>query len=267
MEYDRKRDESFFEKTKTTLSKLQQIDFDSGNEPRNLTPIFILGMPRSGTTLLEQIISAHSEVRGAGELKDLGQLGGMISLGNQSASPEKLLEVRKSYLQKLSRLSGGKKFVTDKMPQNFLYIGLISTVFPEAKIIHVRRDPAATCWSNFKHYFSADGLGYSYNLKDTVRYFKLYQDLMNFWDKTLDFKIYDLNYEALTVHQEQETKRLIEYLELDWEEACLAPQKNKRNIRTASQLQIREKVYKGSSDVWRKFSPYLNGVFDEFTKI
>ena len=267
IEYDQKRDERFFEKTKTTLPKLKQIDFNSGNEPRNLTPIFILGMPRSGTTLLEQIISAHSEVRGAGELKDLGQLGGMISLGNQSASLEKLLEVRKSYLQKLSRLSGGKKFVTDKMPQNFLYIGLISTVFPEAKIIHVRRDPAATCWSNFKNYFSADGLGYSYNLKDTVRYFKLYQDLMNFWDKTLDFKIYDLNYEALTVHQEKETKRLIEYLELDWDEACLAPQKNKRNIRTASQLQIRKKVYKGSSDVWRKFRPHLNGVFDEFTKI
>ena len=157
--------------------------------------------------------------------------------------------------------------ITDKLPLNFQFIGIILLAFPEAKIIHVRRDPAATCWSNFKHYFSADGLGYSYNLKDTVRYFKLYQDLMNFWDKTLDFKIYDLNYEALTVHQEQETKRLIEYLELDWEEACLAPQKNKRNIRTASQLQIREKVYKGSSDVWRKFSPYLNGVFDEFTKI
>jgi tetratricopeptide (TPR) repeat protein len=267
MEYDRKRDESFFEKTKTTLSKLQQIDFDSGNEPINLTPIFILGMPRSGTTLVEQIISSHCEVRGAGELKDLGQLGGMISLGNQAASQENLLKVRKSYLQKLSRLSGGKKFVTDKMPQNFLYIGLISTILPEAKIIHVRRDPAATCWSNFKHYFAADGLGYSYNLKDTVRYFKLYQDLMNFWDKTVDYRFYDLNYESLTTHQEQETKRLIEYLELDWDEACLAPQKNKRNISTASQLQIRKKVYKGSSDVWRKFRPHLNGVFDEFTKI
>jgi hypothetical protein len=91
LEYDQKRDERFFEKTKTTLPKLKQIDFNSGNEPRNLTPIFILGMPRSGTTLLEQIVSAHSEVRGAGELKDLGQLGGMISLGNQSASLEKLL--------------------------------------------------------------------------------------------------------------------------------------------------------------------------------
>ena len=90
---------------------------------------------------------------------------------------------------------------------------------------------------------------------------------MNFWDKTLDYRFYDLNYESLTTHQEQETKRLIEYLELDLDEACLAPQKNKRNIRTASQLQIRKKVYKGSSDVWRKFRPHLNGVFDEFTKI
>ena len=199
-------------------------------------------------------------------MKDLGQLGGMISLGNQSASLEKLLEVRKSYLQKLSRLSGGKKFVTDKMPQNFLYIGLISTVFPEAKIIHVRRDPAATCWSNFKHYFSADGLEYSYSLKDTVSYYKLYQDLMDFWDKNLDIEIYNLSYDSLTLNQEQETKRLIEYLELDWEEACLNPQDNRRNIKTASQLQVRKKVYKGSSRVWRKFEPYLNGIFDELSE-
>ena len=156
-----------------------------------------------------------------------------------------------------------KKFVTDKMPQNFLYLGLISIIFPEAKIIHVKRDPAATCWSNFRQYFSADDLGYSYNLKDTIRYYKLYQDLMDFWYKNLDIEIYDLNYDTLTVHQEQETQQLIKYLELDWEETCLAPQKNKRNIRTASRLQVRRKVYTGSSEVWRKFEPYLDGMFDE----
>ena len=111
-------------------------------------------MPRSGTTLVEQIISAHSEVNGAGELKFLGQLGGTIGMGKKDASQKELLQVRECYLEKLNKLSNGKKIVTDKMPQNFLYLGLISIIFPEAKIIHVKRDPAATCWSNFKHYFS-----------------------------------------------------------------------------------------------------------------
>lgn len=263
MVYDQKQDELLFKKIKTALPKLKQIDFNSNKESKNLTPIFILGMPRSGTTLVEQIISAHSEVNGAGELKFLGQLGGAIGLGKKAASEEKFLQVRKFYLEKLNKLSDGKKIVTDKMPQNFLYLGLISIIFPEAKIIHVKRDPAATCWSNFKHYFSADGLEYSYTLKDTVRYFNLYQDLMDFWYENLDIEIYDLNYDTLTIYQEQETQLLIKYLELDWEEACLTPQKNKRYIKTASKLQVRQKVYKGSSDVWRKFAPYLDGIFDE----
>ena len=267
MVYDQKQDELLFKKIKTALPKLKQIDFNSHNEPKNLTPIFILGMPRSGTTLVEQIISAHSEVNGAGELKFLGQLGGTIGLGKKAASQKELLQVRESYLEKLNKLSSGKKIVTDKMPQNFLYLGLISIIFPEAKIIHVKRDPAATCWSNFKHYFSADGLEYSYILKDTVRYFKLYQDLMDFWHENLDIEIYDLNYDNLTNEQEIETKNLVNFLDIGWEDACLSPHSNKRSVRTASQLQVRKKVYTGSSDVWRKFEPYLDGIFDELPEL
>ena len=149
------------------------------------------------------------------------------------------------------------------MPQNFLQIGLILKALPEAKVIHVKRDPAATCWSNFKHYFSANGLGYSYDLSDTVNYFKLYQDLMDFWDQQYSDQIYHLDYDKLTVEQESETRKLIEYLKLGWEDDCLSPHKNKRSVRTASQQQVREKVYTGSSQAWRKFEPYLNGAFDE----
>ena len=156
--------------------------------------------------------------------------------------------------------------MTDKTPQNFLYLGLISIILPEARIIHVKRDPAATCWSNFKHYFQESGLGYSYSLKDTVNYFRLYQDLMNFWAKFLNIKIYELNYDALTINQKLETKKLIDYLDLSWEETCLNPEENKRIIRTASKSQVRERVYKGSSRAWQKFSPYLNGIFDHLTE-
>ena len=124
------------------------------------------------------------------------------------------------------------------------------------------RNAEATCWSNFKHYFSSDGLGYSYNLEDTVKYYKLYKDLMQFWLQSYDDHIYNLDYDKLTEHQEPETRRLIEYLELNWEDVCLTPQNNKRAVKTASQQQVRQEVYTGSSRVWRKYESFLDGVFD-----
>ena len=151
------------------------------------------------------------------------------------------------------------------MPQNFRFVGSILKALPEAKIIHVRRDPAATCWSNFKHYFAVKGLGYSYDLNDTLRYFELYQDLMDFWDQQAGDQIYHVNYDRLTVEQEPETRKLIKYLELSWEDVCLLPQENKRSVKTASQQQVRKKVYTGSSQAWHKFKPYLNGLFDELS--
>jgi len=166
-------------------------------------------------------------------------------------------------LYNLNKVSSGKPFVTDKLPQNFYYIALILKALPEAKIIHVKRDPAATCWSNFKHYFSSDGLGYSYDLETTVGYYQLYQDLMKFWDQQYASQIYHLDYDRLTFDQEIETRKLIAHLGLDWENACLSPQENKRRSRTASRHQVRKKIYEGSSQEWRKFEPYLNGIFDE----
>ncbi|MDC1446219.1 sulfotransferase, partial [Amylibacter sp.] len=264
LSYDFKQDEFTFEKIKNTGPKLKEFAFSKPFHAATNTPIFILGMPRSGTTLVEQIISSHSEVHGAGELPFLSRFAHVNNIYNQTISSDSILEVRKNYLNELEKVSHGKPFVTDKMPQNFLQISFLFKALPEAKVIHVKRDPAATCWSNFKHYFSSEGLGYSYDLKDTVDYFKLYQDLMDFWDQQYSDQIYHLDYDKLTVEQEPETRKLIEYLELGWEDDCLSPQKNKRSVRTASQQQVREKVYTGSSQAWRKFEPYFNGVFDEF---
>jgi len=264
LSYDYKQDELRFEQIKNTAPKLKEFAFNKPFHAAINTPIFILGMPRSGTTLVEQIISSHSEVHGAGELPFLSHLANSNNIYNQTINSDNILEVRKNYLNELEKVSQGKPFVTDKMPQNFLHISILLKALPEAKIIHVKRDPAATCWSNFKHYFSSKGMGYSYDLKDTVGFFKLYQDLMDFWDQQYSDQIYHLDYDKLTVEQEPETRKLIEYLELGWEDDCLSPHKNKRSVRTASQQQVREKVYTGSSQVWRKFEPYLNGVFDEF---
>jgi hypothetical protein len=227
-----------------------------------LIPIFILGMPRSGTTLTEQIISSHSKVTGAGELEYASIFGKSIATGSSEVTREAILEFRQSYLDALKKRSNDKSIVTDKMPNNFRYIGLILSAFPEAKLIHVMRSPAATCWSNYRHYFEVKGLGHCYNLDDVVAYYRLYSDLMGFWQSSYGDRIYNLNYEKLTTDQETETRDLIQYLDLDWEDTCLAPQGNKRSVSTASQQQVRQKVYQGGSQAWRKYEPWLNGVFD-----
>jgi Flp pilus assembly protein TadD len=225
--------------------------------------IFIIGMPRSGTTLVEQIISSHSKVKGAGELTYVEQFGDNIARGISKINTEILLDFREKYLEKLQKLSDKNSTVTDKMTINFRYVGLISSAFPDAKIIHVKRDPAATCWGNYRQLFSnKKSFYYCYNLDDVVAYYKLYHDLMQFWKNECGDRIYNLDYETLTVNQEYETKKLIQYLGLNWEKECLTPQDNNRSVGTASSKQIRQKIYQGSSQKWKKFEPFLNGAFN-----
>ena len=262
LNYDIVQDEELFSRIRKTANSFKNFSFDASGDENLPTPILILGMPRSGTTLVEQIISNHSEVTAAGELKFLKMFGSPLAEGKVGVSEDKLRTIRDQYLNELKELSVGQPFVTDKMPINFFYIGLICSALPEVKIIHVKRNAAATCWSNFKQYFSTKELGYCYDLLDVVRYYQMYQELMLFWDKHYPEKIYHLDYEQLTTDQESETKKLIQYLGVDWEEACLFPEKNKRNVKTVSKLQVREKVYKGSSEEWKKFEKYLDRAFD-----
>ena len=263
LKYNIKQDEELFLKIKNTAPKIKSFSLNKTFKSSKHVPIFILGMPRSGTTLVEQIISSHSNVTGAGELIFMSNHGSKINIDEQSINLKNILNVRDNYLLDLKEVSGNKPYVTDKMPHNFLYIGLILKAIPEAKIIHVEREPAATCWSNFKHFFRAKEIGYCYDISDTVGYYKLYKNLMNFWNKYFYDKIYHLNYEKLTTNQEFETRNLINYLGLRWEDDCLFPHLNKRSVLTASNQQIRKRVYKGSSNAWLKFKPYLNGIFRE----
>ncbi len=267
LNYSVDQDKRIFNELKITQPYLLKNALGIEESSTDPTPIFIIGMPRSGTTLVEQIISSHSEVLGAGELDHVSQLGVRLSVDPKAINAEAISKFRKTYLSELSKLSNGKQFVTDKMPQNFRFIPLICASLPEAKIIHIDRNAAATCWSNFKRYFVSDGLGYCYDLNDLVTYYELYTDLMKLWQSQYGDRIYNLNYERLTTDQENQTRKLIKYLELNWERACLSPQKNKRSVRTASQQQVRQKVYKGSSEVWRKFEPYLNGAFDSLLSL
>jgi len=262
--YDIKQDIELFRQLKMAYPS---IALQSTVEASEIKPIFILGMPRSGTTLVEQIISSHSKVTGAGELSYVSRYGRSIARGVVKPNDEIILDFRQRYIEALKIRSNSKSIVTDKMPHNFLYVGLIFSAFPDAKVIHVNRNPAATCWSNYKHYFTTKGLGYSYDLDNTVAYFGLYKDLMEFWMNHYGNRIYYLNYEDLTINQDAETRKLIKHLSLEWEDECLSPQQNKRAVLSASQQQVRQKVYQGSSQQWRKYEPYLNGVFNQLTEL
>ena len=187
------------------------------------------------------------------------QFGAAIATGITEVNNESLLDFRHNYLNKLQNVSNGNLIITDKMPQNFRYIGLLAAAFPEAKIIHVKRNPAAVCWANYKQYFVSKSIGYCYALDDVISYHKLYENLMEFWANTLSNRIYNLDYEQLTVNQESETRQLIDYLGLDWDENCLSPQNNTRSVATASNVQVRKKVYRGSSEQWKNINHSLMG--------
>ena len=261
LNYNIHQDVDHFNKIKKSTSYIKKNTLENLNPLNKLNPIFIIGMPRSGTSLIEQIISSHSKVTGAGELQYVDQLGRNIASGEYNVSTKILIDFRKKYLEKLQKLSDGKPNVIDKMPLNFMYVGLIYSAFPNAKIIHVQRDLAATCWGIYKKNFYTKGLGFGYNLNDLVDYYQLYKNLMQFWEDQYENRIYTLKYESITINQEEETRKLIKYLDLNWEEACLSPQDNKKNVSTASAMQIRKKIYQGSSEKWKKFKPFLNDIF------
>mgnify|MGYP001976086891 FL=1 len=260
--YDMEQDNRLFAKIKNTAPKIRETPLPRNHNPSSPSPIFIIGMPRSGTTLVEQIISSHTQVQGAGELCFIKKHGSDINTGEIAADKSSIELFRDNYLSDISKISTGQKFITDKMPHNFCYVGLICSAMPNAKIINVERCAKATCWSNFKNYFSSAGLAYSYDLHDIVVQYKLYRDLMDFWMQAYSTRIYHLDYEKLTTQQDAETKKLINYLGVRWEKDCLSPHKNKRSVRTASQQQVRERIYRGSSDEWRRYEPFIGDVFE-----
>ena len=231
-------------------------------EPSTIRPIFIVGMPRSGTTLVEQIIASHHSVYGAGELTTLPTLISPIAKDylakDENNLPEKaFLSIREQYLEELSSLNVPEDVITDKLPLNFQYIGFILSAFPEAKIIHLKRDARATCWSIYKRYFSDTGNAWAYNMDELAGFYGLYTELMADWHKLFPDKIYDMSYEDLTTNQEEETRKLLKYCELDWDENCLNFHTSKRVVKTASSLQVRQKMYQGSSEAWKKHEAYL----------
>lgn len=244
---------------------LEEADAGQGDKQ----PVFIVGMPRSGTTLVEQVLASHSKMHGAGELVYLRNLVWPI-LGEAAKNPRCLTEggrieaLRAGYLAKLEALKVTERQVIDKEPGNFLCIGFIFAAFPEARVINVNRNPIAVGWSLYKHHFSASHMNYSCDLSDIAEYIGLYSDLMTFWDGLFPNRIHHVDYETLTEDQEKETRRLLAYCGLDWEDACLDFQNTERVVRSISNAQVRQAMYTGSSEAWLPFKPHLGPLIDAF---
>lgn len=262
LSYEPADDVRLFEKIRSKHLLIQPIQIESVEAHNTLRPIFIVGMPRSGTTLVEQIISSHSAVLGAGELPFVEHFGAQLAHGPATVDDAALLRFRSAYLSALREYSYGYSIATDKMPQNFRFLGLLAAAFPDAEIIHVKRDAAAVCWANYTKYFATDRLSYCYSIGDIVKYYRLYEALMDFWKCSIGDRIYELDYERLVVNQEAETRSLVQHLGLKWEAQCLRPEDNERSVATASSNQVRQKVYSGGSRAWRKFAPFLKGALD-----
>ena len=259
-------DRQLFEQIKSAFEgDLSGLDGSEAMEStESKRPIFILGMPRSGTTLVEQILASHSQVHGAGELV---LLENSISLDEESLGQsveDQFPSIREKYLSGLKGLDVSETSIAEKNPLNFRFIGFILGAIPESKIVHTQRDARAVCWSVFKHYFPRFGMrqSYIYDLIELVDYYKMYSDLMAFWNDKFPGRIYNLNYENLTKNQDEETRKLLAYAGLDWEDRCLEFHKTERTVQSASSAQVRRKMYQGSSDEWRKYETQLAAMIE-----
>jgi len=267
--YTRSDDIGLFKTIKKEYNKNALISKSTVSDDSR--PIFILGMPRSGTTLVESIVSSHSDVTGAGELTYMADQarrfkGGMTAFHKRfnAMGEDEHKGIAQAYLKGLSGYDEGKAHITDKMPHNFLNIGMIAKLLPNAKIIHCKRHPVANCLSIYKAYFAAKNAHpYAWDLKELARYHNLYENLMDHWREVLPGRFYEVSYEQLTSNQEQESRNLIEYCGLDWQEACLDFYKTDRKVKTASAFQVRQPMHNQSIDLWKRYGDALQPLLDE----
>ena len=232
------------------------------------SPIFIVGLPRSGSTLLEQILASHSKIEGTMELADIArtvlELQGREPDNENPRYPRVLAELKpedfsrlgERYISDTRVYRATKPRFIDKMPNNFRHLGLIHLILPNAKIIDARRDAMACCFSNFKQLFAA-GQEFTYGLEDIGRYYRTYVELMAHWDSVLPGKLLRVQHEDVVDNLEANVRRMLDFCGLEFEPQCLEFYKTERSIRTASSEQVRLPIFKEGIDQWRNFEPWL----------
>lgn len=236
-------------------------------------PIFIVGLPRTGTTLVDRILSSHPEVSSAGELNIFAELIKQKTgtLSNFVMDAETFLktdqldlsDVGQSYLDSARKRAAPAKFIVDKMPLNVFYAGLIHRAIPNARIIALRRGAMDSCLSNFRQLFSTQQsyYNYTYDLDDTAWFYRQFEGLVAHWRQTLPAdRFMEVRYEDIVFDQNNQTRRLLEFCDLDWDEACLNFHENKAPVSTASSVQVRQPLYSGSIGRWKKYGDTLNGL-------
>ena len=258
---------AFAEKTDEIIATFTPAFFSEraavGNNSEQ--PVFIVGMPRSGTTLIEQILASHPAVFGADELPYFNQMAADLQamLRDATAYPACAARIDEAtagrlaqrYLDHLRKRSGDAARVTDKMPDNFRNLGLIALLFPRARVIHCRRDPLDVCLSCYFQDFT--NLPFSYDLADIGQYYRKYEQLMAHWWSALPLQILDLRYEELVADEETVSRRMVDFCGLDWDDACLTFHENDRPVQTASKWQVRQPIYKTSVARWKRYERHL----------
>lgn len=246
----------------TFSSRVGEPESPGASEPMPWKPVFIVGMPRSGTSLTEQILASHSSVHGAGEVEFFNHLkfrAGSFPEACTSLSDDDIRQLRRDYVARV-RLTREitADVVTDKMPHNFLYLGLIARLFPEAVIVHCARAPMDNCVSlYFQNFTAAPAHAYSFDLSGLGRYYSDYRRLMAHWQAVLPLRVHELSYESLVAAQERESRALLQAVGLPWHEAVLRFHETKRDVQTASAAQVRQPIYSSSVERWRRYEAEL----------
>lgn len=268
LQYDLRRDIDTVRWIADAFPRITSRPADEGPGPR---PIFVVGLPRSGSTLVERILGSHSDVFAAGELNYFAALlaaAAQAKAGGRALPRQRLIEASRelnfaslgeAYLRRVSSLGFGASHFTDKMPLNYLYCGLIRMALPRARIVHVTRHPMASCYAMFKALFK-DGYPFSYDLGELAQFYAGYRRLMRHWHESMPGFIYDISYERLVVAQEAETRRLLSACGLDWQDACMHFHTSPTATRTASAAQVRRPLYDTALEQWRHYESQLAGL-------
>lgn len=254
-----------FESIRTTFTR-ELFERAAVRGSESDVPVFIVGMPRSGTSLVEQILSSHPDVHGAGELMHIRDLAGTLSSKDEQSGTfrwklgelehDRAAALAEDYLAKL-RITGAEAVhVTDKAPLNFLFLGLIALLLPNARVIHIHRHPLDVCLSNF--FNNLPEIRFSFNLEHMGTYYAQYVELMDHWREVLPSRMLEVRYEELVEHQERVSRELIEFCGLDWDDQCLDFHRNDRAVKTASMFQVRQPMYASSVGRWKLYDRHLD---------